>query len=201
MTSEKQTAANRENAQKSTGPRTREGKAIARRNALKHGLLSDVALVPGEQAADLADLCQRLRAELKPVGTIEHLLVDRVASGLWRLRRCLRLEAGVVESEEARVEPYYKDYLIGEVVRRTQAEMRQLRAIRVTDEGDRLERMLRYETAIERQVYRALAELERRQLARGAEAESEDDIIDAEAREVEEPPKLPAPEDMEMSAS
>jgi hypothetical protein len=37
-TTEAQINANRENAKKSTGPRTAEGKAASSRNGLKHGL-------------------------------------------------------------------------------------------------------------------------------------------------------------------
>jgi hypothetical protein len=45
MTSEKQAKANRENALKSTGPKTPEGKAAVRLNALRHGLLSKEILL------------------------------------------------------------------------------------------------------------------------------------------------------------
>jgi hypothetical protein len=45
VTSDKQTQANRRNAQKSTGPKTPEGKAAVRHNALKHGLLAERVLV------------------------------------------------------------------------------------------------------------------------------------------------------------
>ncbi|MGC2475665.1 MAG: hypothetical protein WA485_15090 [Candidatus Sulfotelmatobacter sp.] len=38
--SERKLQANRANAKRSTGPRTEAGKAVARRNALKHGILS-----------------------------------------------------------------------------------------------------------------------------------------------------------------
>ncbi len=48
MASEKQVRANRQNAQKSTGPKTPEGKAAVRLNAAKHGLLSKETLLPGE---------------------------------------------------------------------------------------------------------------------------------------------------------
>jgi hypothetical protein len=41
MATEKQIAANRANALQSTGPRTPDGKAIARRNALDHGLTAE----------------------------------------------------------------------------------------------------------------------------------------------------------------
>jgi len=48
MSSDKQVQANRRNALKSTGPRTPEGKAAVRQNALRHGLLSKETLLPGE---------------------------------------------------------------------------------------------------------------------------------------------------------
>lgn len=66
MTSEKRSAANRQNALKSTGPKTPRGKAIAKMNALKHGLLSREVLVAGEEEKDLEGLGQRLRSELRP---------------------------------------------------------------------------------------------------------------------------------------
>ena len=46
-TSVKQIAANRRNAQKSTGPRTPEGRAVSKMNALKHGIFSKEVLVSG----------------------------------------------------------------------------------------------------------------------------------------------------------
>ncbi len=64
MTSDKQLRANQRNALKSTGPRTPEGKAAIRRNALKHGLLSQEVLLPGEDEAALKDLGDTLRNEL-----------------------------------------------------------------------------------------------------------------------------------------
>ena len=44
----KQVAANRRNAQKSTGPRTAAGRAVSKVNALKHGILSTQMLVRGQ---------------------------------------------------------------------------------------------------------------------------------------------------------
>ena len=73
MTSEKKTEANRRNALKSTGPRTPEGKAAVRLNALRHGLRSEEILLPGENEEALKELDEYLRAELRPVGELENL--------------------------------------------------------------------------------------------------------------------------------
>src|SRR5215213_3873498 len=80
MTSKKQIQANKQNALKSTGPKTPEGKASARLNATKHGLLSQEALLPGEDEEALKELAERLRAELQPVGEMESLLVEKIVA-------------------------------------------------------------------------------------------------------------------------
>jgi hypothetical protein len=79
-TSERKIEANRENAQKSTGPRTPEGKAAASRNALRHGLLAQQVLLPGENGEALRKLGEVLRTELQPVGDLENLFVDPPSS-------------------------------------------------------------------------------------------------------------------------
>ena len=99
MTSDKQIEANRRNALKSTGPKTPEGKAAVRLNAVRHGLLSRETLLPGEDEEALRELGQNLRAELQPVGELENHLVDRLVSACWRLRRLRRVEAGIVAWE------------------------------------------------------------------------------------------------------
>jgi hypothetical protein len=60
MTSELQAEANRQNAKKSTGPRTPAGKAVVALNGMKHGLLSRESLVKGESEADLVAFGKRL---------------------------------------------------------------------------------------------------------------------------------------------
>ena len=64
MTSAKKSEANRQNALRSSGPKTPEGKAAVRLNAVKHGLLSEQVLLPGEDEAALKELSEHLRAEL-----------------------------------------------------------------------------------------------------------------------------------------
>ena len=94
---EKQLAANRANARKSTGPRTPEGKAISRHNALKHGILAQ-ALIPEALALyESQDAFDELVTELldifKPINAIEELLIQQIAVAYWRLARLYRAEA------------------------------------------------------------------------------------------------------------
>ena len=95
MTSEKKAQANRQNALKSTGPKTPEGKDAVRLNAMKHGLLCQEVLLPGEDEEALRELSEHLWTELKPVGEMENLLVDRISASHWKLRRLGRVEAGI----------------------------------------------------------------------------------------------------------
>ncbi len=53
MTTEAQVAANRLNAQKSTGPRTPEGKGVVSQNAVKHGLLAREGVLRGKTGKSL----------------------------------------------------------------------------------------------------------------------------------------------------
>jgi len=97
MATEKQIAANRRNAKRSTGPRTPKGKAMASKNALKHGLLSREVLLDSEDPEELQDLQRCLRVDLQPLGALENLLVDQIAVSFWRLRRALAVEAGAFD--------------------------------------------------------------------------------------------------------
>ena len=90
-TSQKQIDANRENGKKG-GVKTDEGKAVSKYNALKHGILSKQILFDGEDEEELLALEKRLRAELSPATEIELLLVDKIASNIWRLKRALSFE-------------------------------------------------------------------------------------------------------------
>lgn len=96
MASAKQIEANRRNAEKSTGPKSSTGKQSSSLNSLKHGLLSQNTLLPWENAADLASLKKEIMNGLHPVGPIENLLADRIASLTWRLYRVSKFESGLL---------------------------------------------------------------------------------------------------------
>ena len=95
MPTPKQIQANRRNALQSTGPKTAEGKAVVKLNAVRHGLLSQEILLPDEAPQVLDDLLDGLRAEFEPVGYMENLLVDRIATLCWRLKRLHTIETGL----------------------------------------------------------------------------------------------------------
>ncbi len=100
MTTPRRLAANRANAQKSTGPRTPEGKARSRRNALKHGAVSRAivppALAPFESRADFDELRAALAGDLQPASPLEDLILELIAINCWRLVRVARSEAGSI---------------------------------------------------------------------------------------------------------
>jgi hypothetical protein len=92
---EAQMNANRENAQKSTGPRSDAGKANSSRNATKHGLTAANPLLPSEDPEELQILRQDHYFRYQPVGPAEELLVTRIADIQWRLSRVFTHEAGI----------------------------------------------------------------------------------------------------------
>jgi len=90
MATERQIAANRKNARKSTGPKTAEGKARSSMNALKHGLTTPYGLLPGESEEEYAYHREELLDELYPDTSIEHYLADRIVYLSWTLKRAAR---------------------------------------------------------------------------------------------------------------
>jgi hypothetical protein len=98
--SPEQIAANRANAQKSTGPKTPAGRAASRMSAVKHGILSREVIVRGlnyrESYQEFSALHLRFRQDLKPAGPAEEMLVDQIVTAHWRLRRALMAESGEI---------------------------------------------------------------------------------------------------------
>ncbi len=75
MASERQIRANRDNAKKSTGPRSTEAKRRVALNAVKHGLFTRSLLLPGESESELIDLEKRLYAQYQPEGDVEECVM------------------------------------------------------------------------------------------------------------------------------
>src|ERR1035438_5910488 len=93
MATPAQIAANQANAQKSTGPRSPEGKSASRFNALKHGIDAASLVIPGEDPADYEALPAHYCRESRPESPSENFHVDTMLRADWQKRRLLRVEA------------------------------------------------------------------------------------------------------------
>ena len=91
--SERQQQANRQNAQKSTGPKTPAGREAVRFNALTYGLRTRAAILPDENAADYSQLWDELEADWLPQTRTERLYLETMVTSQWLLKR-------VAESEQ-----------------------------------------------------------------------------------------------------
>jgi hypothetical protein len=79
-------AANRENALKSTGPKTLRGKSHSRGNSRKHGFYSRELLVSEADAPEFQDMYTALEAEAKPETKFQELAFDHVVACFWRTK-------------------------------------------------------------------------------------------------------------------
>jgi len=146
MVTEKQLLANRENAKKG-GPKTDEGKSIVRRNAVRHGLLCRDSVLCIENKRALRELRERFIAELQPQGELEMMFLDRIVSSYWRLGRVVKLETRYMDNVISYSK--YNSWVEDQV-----------------EELGKWPNLTRYETTLERQVYKAHHELLRLQLTR-----------------------------------
>ena len=128
---------------RATGPRTQQGKKNSKYNALKHGVFSQVVLLKGEPQAELDSLLSGLRNDLEPEGTLEELLVDKLAALVWRHRRLIIADAERPLRGTSLLE--FPHDLVG---------------------GPTLDLLLRYESNLERAFDRTLNQLERLQRMR-----------------------------------
>jgi hypothetical protein len=88
-----QLEANRRNSLLSKGPTSPQGKAISRRNSLKHGLTGAGVVLPTDDEAEVARRFEALQAELAPKSELARMLVNRVATLSLRMEHCAEHEA------------------------------------------------------------------------------------------------------------
>jgi len=99
MTSLRQIEANRQNALKSTGPNTQNGKQQSRRNALRHGFTAETVIEPLECPEEYRAFEEAIVSEYIPQTPVERELVHRLASLFWRLRRATSIETGLLRMQ------------------------------------------------------------------------------------------------------
>ena len=100
----KKLAANRANAQKSTGPTTPNGKAVSRMNRLRHGIYAEDVIVPqlNESKEYWEEFRQIYLDELNPQSLIQYTLAEQYIFDQWRLLRYRRIETGFAAQAWAR---------------------------------------------------------------------------------------------------
>jgi hypothetical protein len=173
--SEARLAANRENAQKSSGPATSAGKAKSKLNAVKHGLTSaHVLFAHPDDAKSYGRHIADYQKQFQPVGPEERALVQSIADIRWRLATIPVLELSILAlgsediiatNPEIWSKPEYQTTLTLEVRRRHEKELRNLQL-----QENRLARRRERETAELRSLQAARKAKEEETLATGAKA-------------------------------
>ena len=145
-------AINKMNAQNSTGPRSVEGKAVSRFNAMKHGLDAAALVLPGEDPLELAQLAEEFHAGFDPQGAVETELVEILVRSTWLRHRYFRIEAQLYESIFKKMDD--PEATLGD-------------AFLYDASGPKaLDKLFRRQSAAQRDFNKALAELRRLQDAR-----------------------------------
>ena len=174
-TSSRKVEANRRNALKSTGPRTTNGKRRVARNAVRHGFFSKWLLVQHqdgkESQSEYDDFYADMRKHYQPAGWLEALWAEKIAVWSWRLRRLIRCESGQIaralaehsyELEQSKADGLAEP----ESVLSSSPEIDAMTDHLFLPEKEELDKLLRYEAMINRQLNHAIAELERVQARR-----------------------------------
>jgi len=167
MATQAQVVANQANSQKSTGPKTEEGKVKSSRNRLSHGFASSTRFVIGEDPALFNLLLDDLISEHQPATPTEQILVEQMAHHHWINLRATRLQ-------DCEVNSYIKLGL----------------------SPDRLGLLIRYQTSAERSFHKAHTELLKAQKQRANSKigfESKKPEVTPEVPEKSEP-NTPEPE-------
>ena len=127
MTLSVKTKTNRANAQKSTGPISTNGKAIVRKNALKHGIHAQAITLKHEDPKLFETLTEEIYAELSPATLMEREMVDRIIMTLIRQRRLRTAETATIQLSINQVEtPTSKPFRVNDALEILEKELQSL---------------------------------------------------------------------------
>ncbi|MFB0553742.1 MAG: hypothetical protein ACETWQ_10565 [Phycisphaerae bacterium] len=178
MSTEAQIIANRRNAQKSTGPRTIEGRAAVSQNAVQHGLSARQAIISSESQADFDLYREQMLAELAPAGPMESMLAERIVTLSWRLKRAGRIQNQVIDALNADMTSsplakltqslFFKKLDQSQDGLAASATHLPLGRMAIKDFANArvLDRLLMYERRLEHSLYKTLLEFQRLNLIR-----------------------------------
>ena len=170
--SEKQLAANRANAQKSTGPRSPEGKARSAKNALTHGLRAETySILRLEDHGELDGLQSAAFEVYRPVNRQEVFAVERIALCQLSMLRAHRLETGTMIDalSSALVDRNTPLFLLSPELTESKEDILQQNRNYALAEGlarmnmrsEHFARVLRYQAQADRQYRRAIEDFDR----------------------------------------
>src|SRR6266704_899360 len=170
--SDKQLAANRANAAKSTGPRTPEGKARSARNAVTHGFpAASFAIVRLEDLDEIARLKQDAVSVYQPVNSQEMFALEQMALAQQTMFRAARLESGFftncldnyINANDVPISPMSP--VLTADIRITRDQNRNYALAdgldRMTKQGNSFALLLRYKAQAERHYRRAVEDFNR----------------------------------------
>lgn len=138
-----------------------ESRALTARNATRHGIVSKEAVIArlGENEGELLALREALWAEIAPVGVVEIMLADLILSSYWRLRRVVVAEGGMIVQRALTV--------ARERGAAAAAGLAAFDAAQLPSARD-VERIVRYQSLLTRELFRAIDRLVAVQAARSA---------------------------------
>ncbi len=187
MSSELKSQTARTNGAKSRGPITPEGKARSSANSRRHGLTASV-LIDGESDEHFQLLLADFMAQFQPQSAVETDLVEVMAIARWRLRRLLSIETNLFELEMvSRRKQINADFKGLDQQGRLAFVFQKL-----SDTGNSLALLIRYEGSLNRSYDKALKQLVQLQSTRPLGSFS---ILEPEAADIQE--RLEPPQDVE----
>ncbi len=154
MVSETKCAANRENAKRSTGPKSDEGRRRSAMNAVRHGFCAKTVCVHGEEAEHFNALVTQFVREHRPASSTEYALVYRMAVASWNLRRVTEAETAMIDAAT-----FHRTFESGKWVERRVPVGEAM--LKVMKDDKRFNTLQIYQQRLERAFYRALSELRR----------------------------------------
>ena len=178
MSTKAKIIANRRNSQKSTGPRTREGKAVASKNSVKHGLCAHQTVISLENQADFCKERYRILSDLVPESPMESMLAERIVILSWRLKRIDHIQNQTIDALSARNTSsplmkltkslLFKDSALPQADSSDPANDLALGRMAIKDFSNSrvLDRLLMYERRIESSLFKTNFEFQRLQLIR-----------------------------------
>jgi len=99
IVSDNKVRANRENAKKSSGPKTLSGKEKVSGNALTHGLTAEKHVIIGESIEEFNTFKESMLKVYEPIGVYQEEIFIKLVELLWRLRRVGLIETGIYGNE------------------------------------------------------------------------------------------------------